>query len=215
MSNIILSIKPVFGKNLLKTGLLLLISFAVFAQKGKTLIYDNQIYEPYIKTPLLYPFDGTNNVQATLNPPVISLNNNQNLKLEFDCLNPAVQNFRVKIFHCNADWQPSTLNEIEYLSEYNDIPIYDYYNSFATKIQFNHFKFFHCSNLAGNRVRLLPVKVFVGPEHDDHLFAPHVRNIVSPTWHRFYNFRPLTGTAATRAGHASFESHCCDSLAFD
>jgi hypothetical protein len=47
----ILSIKPVFGKNLLKTGLLLLISFAVFAQKGKTLIYDNQIYEPYIKTP--------------------------------------------------------------------------------------------------------------------------------------------------------------------
>jgi hypothetical protein len=54
-------------------------------------------------------------------------------------LNPAVQNFRVKIFHCNADWQPSTLNEIEYLSEYNDIPIYDYYNSFATKIQYNHF----------------------------------------------------------------------------
>jgi hypothetical protein len=70
---------------------------------------------------------------------VIGLNNNQNLKLEFDCLNPAVQNFRVKIFHCNADWQPSTLNEIEYLSEYNDIPIYDYYNSFATKIQYNHF----------------------------------------------------------------------------
>jgi hypothetical protein len=92
-----------------------------------------------ISRPHLYPFDGTNNVQATLNPPVIGLNNNQNLKLEFDCLNPAVQNFRVKIFHCNADWQPSTLNEIEYLSEYNDIPIYDYYNSFATKIQYNHF----------------------------------------------------------------------------
>ncbi len=139
MSNIILSAKPVFSKILLKTGLLLLISLAVFAQKGKTLVYDNQIYEPYIKTPLLYPFDGTNNVQATLNPPVIGLNNNQNLKLEFDCLNPAVQNFRVKIFHCNADWQPSSLNEIEYLSEYNDIPIYDYYNSFATKIQYNHF----------------------------------------------------------------------------
>lgn len=138
--------KSVFWNSFWKTGFFLCISLVAFAQKRareqvveKTLLYEDKIYEPYIKTPLLYPYDGTSSVQATLNPPIISLQENATLRLEFDCLNPAVQNFRVKIYHCNSDWTPSALSEIEYLPEYNDFPIYDYRTSFATKIPYYHF----------------------------------------------------------------------------
>jgi hypothetical protein len=80
-------------------------------------------------------------IQASTFPPIVNLQDNQPLLLEFDCLNPEYQNFRVKIFHCDAEWTPSVLNEIEYLPEYNDFPINDYRNSFATKISYNHFAF--------------------------------------------------------------------------
>jgi hypothetical protein len=106
----------------------------------KKIIYDNHIYEPYIHTVQLYPaLNSGKTPQASLNPPVIKLQDNQPLLLEFDCLNPEYQFFRVKIFHCNSDWKPSVLSEIEYLTEFNDVPINDYKNSFATKIQYNHF----------------------------------------------------------------------------
>ena len=108
----------------------------------KKIIYDTHNYEPYIRTVQLYPIlNFGKTVQSALNPPVVKLEDNQPLLLEFDCLNPDFQSFRVKIFHCNSDWTPSVLNEIEYLPEFNDFPINDYRNSFATKISYNHFKF--------------------------------------------------------------------------
>jgi hypothetical protein len=131
-------------------AILLFISVSVFSQKKKIrdpyepkqIIFDNHIYEPSIRTVQLYPGKNTGkNPQASLNPPVVKLQDNQPLMLEFDCLNPDFQFFRVKVFHCNADWKPSVLNEIEFLPEYNDFPINDYKNSFATKIQYSHFNF--------------------------------------------------------------------------
>lgn len=108
----------------------------------KKIIYDNHIYEPYIRSVQLYPSSLMNkSIQASTFPPIVNLQDNQPLLLEFDCLNPEYQNFRVKIFHCDAEWTPSVLNEIEYLPEYNDFPINDYRNSFATKISYNHFAF--------------------------------------------------------------------------
>jgi hypothetical protein len=108
----------------------------------KKIIYDNHLYEPYIRTVQLYPIlNSGKSAQAALNPPVVKLEDSQPLLLEFDCLKLDYQSFRVKIFHCNSDWTPSVLNEIEYLPEFNDFPINDYRNSFATKIPYNHFKF--------------------------------------------------------------------------
>lgn len=107
---------------------------------GKKLLYDNTTYEPYIRSVQLYPLaNSTRTAQNALTPPIINLDDVQPLLLQFDCLNQQFQNFRVKIFHCNSDWTPSPLNEIEYLSEYNDFPIQDYYASFATKIPYYHF----------------------------------------------------------------------------
>ena len=131
----------------------------------KKIIYDTHVYEPYIRTVQLYPISNTGrSAQAVLNPPVIKLQDNQPLVLEFDCLNLDYQFFRVKIFHCDADWKPSVLNEIEYLPEYNDFPINDYKNSFATKIQYNHFIFELPSvKISGNYL----VMVYKNRDEDD------------------------------------------------
>lgn len=151
---------------------LLLIPFTFFAQRkkavqyeSKKIIYDNHTYEPYIRTVQLYPsLSTTKTPQETLNPPVINLQENQILKLEFDCLAPEFQNFRVKVFHCNADWTPSVLNDIEYLTEFNDFPINDYRNSFATKIPYTHFAVeIPKTKLAGNYL----VMVYKNRNEDD------------------------------------------------
>ena len=126
--------------------LFLCLSFTLFSQKKKTfteskkIIYDNRTYENYIRTVQLYPVLSTSkNPQEALNPPVLNLADEQVLKLEFDCLATEFSTFRVKVLHCNADWTPSSLNDIEYLTEFNDFPINDYRNSFATKIPYIHF----------------------------------------------------------------------------
>ena len=131
----------------------------------KKIIYDNHLYEPYIRTVQLYPIlNSGKSVQAALNPPVVRLGDNQPLLLEFDCLNLDYQSFRVKIFHCNSDWTPSVLNEIEYLPEFNDFPINDYRNSFATKIPYNHFKFdLPPTKVSGNFI----VMVYKNRDEDD------------------------------------------------
>lgn len=154
-----------------------LFSLSISAQKKKNrdyfepkkIIYDNHIYEPYIRTVQLYPtLSSAKNAQATLNPPVVNLQDNQPLLLEFDCLNPEFQSFRVKIFHCNADWKPSVLNEIEYLPEYNDFPINDYRNSFATKIPYTHFSIeLPKVKLAGNYI----VMVYKNRNEEDIMFT--------------------------------------------
>jgi Domain of unknown function (DUF5103) len=113
--------------------------FASSAQKFKP---ENMVYDPNFRTVLLYPLiNMPKTPQEMLNPPVIGLQNDTPLLLEFDYLKSDFQNLRAKIFHYNADWTPSVLNEIEFLTESNDFPIRDYQNSFATKIPYFHFTF--------------------------------------------------------------------------
>lgn len=110
--------------------------------QNKTLRYENAIYEPYIKTVQLFPAVGQQRSPSeSLNPPVVALNDASPLLLSFDCLSKGFLSFRAKIIHCNADWTPSVLNEIEFLPEYNDFPIQNYHNSFATKIPYYHYTF--------------------------------------------------------------------------
>ncbi|MBC8153714.1 MAG: DUF5103 domain-containing protein [Bacteroidetes bacterium] len=101
------------------------------------------IYDPKIRTVLLYPVVGTETVNPslTLNPPVMSLDDNTPLQLEFDDLTGDYRSFRAKLVHCNTDWQRSVLNEIEFTYEYNDNAITEYQVSVNTKIPYYHYRF--------------------------------------------------------------------------
>jgi len=99
--------------------------------------YDH-IYEKNIKTVLFYPFYDTRH--DVLQPPVIFINQQAPLVLEFDELGSDFYNYNAKILHCDADWSISLLNEMEYLYDYNEFMIEDYQLSFNTRQPYIHYR---------------------------------------------------------------------------
>ena len=50
----------------------------------------------------------------------------QNHELIFDLLSPDYQYLKMKIFHCDWNWIPSKLNDLEFLADYNEFTIDNY-----------------------------------------------------------------------------------------
>ena len=104
--------------------------------------YADWIYDPAVATPLLFPPGNHPGDPANpLAPPVLALDDERPLQLEFDDLASRGSDFRAKILHCNWDWTPSSLSEVEYLSDFNDFPLYDFQTAAQTKIAYQHFTF--------------------------------------------------------------------------
>lgn len=77
------------------------------------------IYEPQIRTVLLYPA-GDDAVAAPLQAPVIPLEQSVPLLLEFDELGDKINYYRAKLFFCNADWTVSNLSDMDFVDRFND-----------------------------------------------------------------------------------------------
>jgi len=117
--------------------LLLMISSKLEAQK--TLLFEDAVYEPQIKTVQLFP-DGST-VEARLESPVIKLLDDKQLKLEFDDLSDDADYYYVYFIHCNHDWTASDLRPNMYLYGYNEFEIIDYEFSSESRIKYVHYSF--------------------------------------------------------------------------
>ncbi|MDN5202562.1 DUF5103 domain-containing protein [Fulvivirgaceae bacterium BMA10] len=103
----------------------------------KKLIYDDHVYEKEIKTVQLYP---TRNGSVELTqPPIIPINQLNHLVLSFDDLYNDVEDYRAKIIHCNTDWTPSRLSNMDYLDQYNEVRIDQFEQSFNTRVPYIHY----------------------------------------------------------------------------
>jgi len=71
--------------------------------------------------------------------PVIDFYNQGEYFLSFDDLSLKYSNYQLRIIHCQSDWKPSNLNDIEFLSDFNDIAIRESSNSMGTKIPYIHY----------------------------------------------------------------------------
>ena len=105
----------------------------------RTLHYEDYIYSDEIKTVQFYAGTGTN--EEVLTAPVISLAQGVPLVLEFDELNEPQKRFTVKLVHCDYNWTPSNLADIQFATEYNEYFITDIRPSGNTKVPFFHYKF--------------------------------------------------------------------------
>lgn len=115
-------------------------NFLAFSQTG--LLPEDHNYKSSIKTVMLYPHAlGDNAPKNQLKPAVGILGGDIPLFIEFDDLSSQYQNYHVKILPYSSDWQPLKLNEVEYISEFNDFIISDYQMSFSTKIPYYHYRF--------------------------------------------------------------------------
>jgi len=83
--------------------------------------------------------------------PVMKLNANDFIRLNFDRISDdSFNRLRYKIIHCNADWQQSSMAEIEYLDGFNDNLIEDYASSVNTTVGYTNFML----NIPNNDVNL-------------------------------------------------------------
>lgn len=122
--------------------------FRIFSVHGQqaypdSILYSNHVYNEKIKTVQLYK-DGWN-----LSYPVMKLNSNEKLVLNFDLLGDQPEAYYYTFIHCNKDWERSDIFPNDYITGYTENPIEDYENSFNTTVSYIHYKLSFPNDRAG------------------------------------------------------------------
>ena len=99
-----------------------------------SILYSNHIFNPAIRTVQLYK-EGWN-----LSYPVIRLNGNEMLTLNFDLLEERPESFDYTIIHCDKDWNKSDIFYTDYLEGFPENPLEDYQASFNTTVSYFHYR---------------------------------------------------------------------------
>lgn len=128
--------------------------------------YEDYVYKENIKTPQLYVKG------EPLSMPVLFMNGNKKLELHFDDLDSEFHTYSYKIVHCNANWEPSSLNPQEYISGYFNGFIEDYKYSFNTLFSYIHYKLeFPNQELTFTKSGNYIIKVYANNNEDDLLLT--------------------------------------------
>ena len=115
--------------------LLFLISVKiVWASDIDSVNYTNHIFSEKIKTVQLYK-DGWN-----LSYPIIKLNSDEKLVLNFDLLGDQPEAYYYTFTHCDKDWKKSDIFPNDYLAGDVENPLDDYANSFNTTVSYFHYR---------------------------------------------------------------------------
>jgi len=103
----------------------------------KTLMLKDFAYEPNIRTILLQP---RQSMPGTTQGLAVTAVDAPGLILEFDDLTNSVQRYMARLIHCNYDWTKSTLQDLDFLSTYNETPIVNQEYSVDTHIPYIHYE---------------------------------------------------------------------------
>lgn len=121
----------------MKIILTIIYALTLFPQQKK-LVFENRTYEAEIKTVQLY--SQKQEFRSNLLPAVTSINQND-LMLEFDDLRNDINNYYARVIHCKYNWEPSSLRDLDYMTEYNEFNVNDYAYSSNTYIPYVHYQF--------------------------------------------------------------------------
>lgn len=101
----------------------------------QSIVYDNMVYVPYIKSVTF----AHRSLSTSL--PIIDLNSEfeGELRLEFDDMEGGFKNYTYSIVHCDKDWYPSDLLEIEYLEGFNNEEIDQFAFSSNPYSEYTHY----------------------------------------------------------------------------
>ncbi len=115
-----------------------LLNISVLAQTEvdyvNAFVYDNAVYKNNIKTVQL------NRIGYEFSYPIIRLNSDDKLLLQFDDLDVTIRQYSYTIIHCNANWEPTNISPSDYIDGYRSQIIADYKYSFNTFTQYLHYK---------------------------------------------------------------------------
>ncbi len=145
-----------------------LITFALFGQEEAP-VYFNKTYKENIKTVLFHPKN------YPLSAPILPLRSCDNIEvmsklvLSFDDLSEDEDtDYYYTIIHCNADWKPSDLADMEYIDGFSSEEIQDFDNAFNTNVPFLNYTLELpnqdlCFNKSGNYI----LKVYANEDVED------------------------------------------------
>ncbi len=119
-------------RSLLLVFFLLLGAEILPAQLGYELT--NNVYQEHIKS-VRFHVNG-----LLLSYPIVDLNSNVQLALSFDDLDAGNKNYFYTVIHCDADWTPSQLADMEYLDGFTEERIEDFQFSFKTIQPYTHYE---------------------------------------------------------------------------
>ena len=75
-----------------------------------------------------------------LSEPIVELGGAADLLLSFDVIGDEVRQFRYDLTHCDANWEPSVLTPIEYLTSFSEADVTEYDLSFNAVTDYTHFE---------------------------------------------------------------------------
>ena len=99
------------------------------------LIYDNINYVTAVKSVSILPAENENSF------PILSLGKDNFFHISFDDLRADMRSLYYSLTHCNADWTPSRLSTIDYLSGYEEDRIYNIQSSENTNTPYTNYSF--------------------------------------------------------------------------
>jgi hypothetical protein len=145
-------------------------------------------YESQIHTMVIRPaFDDP---QAYLQPAVTAMGQ-WNLMLEFDDLHTERDTYYLRILHRNRDWTQSELQDLDFMSEYNEFPINNLEFSVDTHVPYIHYWInLPAVKLPGNYIAL----VYRGSDKSDIILTK--RFMVYDTRVSFQQERNLIGAGS-------------------
>ena len=109
---------------------LIFIGTKCFAQSAP---YDNDVMNSAIKSVMFY------NTKKNPSFPIVKLNSDEQVELEFDDLRGGSRYYYYTIEHCDGDWNSSGLSPTEYLQNFSEDKILDYSYSSATLQKYTHY----------------------------------------------------------------------------
>lgn len=125
--------KPTHILHALLAAIALWSPLTVPAQNFSNQVYETRAFSDRFKT-IRTDVEGRD-----LFPPIIELNSNEHITISFDEMTEEASYLQYSLVHCNADWRPSALSELEYLDGFNTnlIETFDY--SIATFAHYVHY----------------------------------------------------------------------------
>lgn len=129
-------------------------------------VFENKIYDKNVQT-ILFGKAGTEDRY-----PIVSLGSAEQLKLSFDMLQTTSENLQYTLVHCDANWNPTRLNQNEYLGGMTFDNIQDFKFSTNTYVKYVHYNILLPNEnikprIAGNYI----VKVYRNFDEEELLFT--------------------------------------------
>lgn len=101
----------------------------------ESFVFENEIYKPNISS---VKFNLTGNMHSY---PLLELGSNMTLSLSFDDLDGDFKNYFYSIIHCDKNWKPSDIDELDYVEGFNEVDIIDFGSSIQARQNYTHYRF--------------------------------------------------------------------------